>query len=164
MNLPQQIARHLREAYFGENWTAVNLKDKLADVTWRQATRQIDSFHAIATLVCHMNYYVSAVLKVLRGGPLDANDRYSFDHSPILSQEEWDALLDTTWNHAEALANLIEQMPEDQLWEDFADGKYGNYYRNLLGIIEHHHYHLGQIALIKRLVTQSGEQAAEKET
>jgi hypothetical protein len=28
--------------------------------------------------------------------------------------------------------------------------KYGNYYRNIHGIIEHIHYHLGQIVLIEK--------------
>ena len=43
------------------------------------------------------------------------------------------------------------------LWETFADEKYGHYYRNLHGIIEHTHYHLGQIVLIKKLLQQQAE-------
>jgi hypothetical protein len=61
-------------------------------------------------------------------------------------------LLDAAWADAENFANLIEQMPENMLWEDFFEGKYGNYYRNLHGIIEHAHYHLGQIVLIKKMI------------
>lgn len=53
---------------------------------------------------------------------------------------------------AEALACLIEQLPDSQLGEDFVDAKYGNYYRCLHGLVEHCHYHLGQIALIKSIV------------
>ena len=33
--------------------------------------------------------------------------------------------------------------------------KYGTYYRNFHGLIEHAHYHLGQIVLIKKLVAAS---------
>ena len=54
MNLPEQIAKHLREVYFGGNWTASSFKENLADVTWQQAVRQVDSFHPIATLVFHI--------------------------------------------------------------------------------------------------------------
>jgi uncharacterized damage-inducible protein DinB len=157
MKLTEQIAKHLREVYFGENWTSSNLKDNLADLTWRQATTQVYSFNTIATLVYHMSYYVSAALKVLKGEPLDAKDKYSFDHQPILSQEDWEKLLDKTFTDAENFAGLIEQMPESKLWEDFTDKKYGNYYRNLHGIIEHIHYHLGQIVLIKKILLQSDE-------
>jgi len=155
MNLTEQIAKHLREVYFGGNWTSSNLKDNLADVTWRQATTQVYSFNTIAILVYHMNYYVSAVLKVLQGEPLTAKDKYSFDLKPIQSKEDWEKMLDKTWTDAENFASLIEQLPESKLWEDFTDKKYENYYRNLHGIIEHIHYHLGQIALIKKMLLKT---------
>lgn len=157
MNLSAQIAKHFREVYFGGNWTSSNLKDHVADLTWQQATTQVYSFNSIATLVFHMNYYVGAVLKVLHGGPLDAKDKYSFDHSPILSLEDWEKLLDKTWTDAENFASLIEQLPESKLWENLADEKYGNYYTNIHGIIEHNHYHLGQIVLIKKILLQAGK-------
>jgi hypothetical protein len=57
--------------------------------------------------------------------------------------------LDKTWENAEKPATLIEALPESKLWENFTDEKCGTYYRNLHGIIEHMHYHLGQITLIK---------------
>mgnify|MGYP000252261022 CR=1 FL=1 len=157
MNLTAQIAKQLRDLHFGGNWTWSNLKDQLADVTWEQATTKVYSFNTIAVLVFHTNYFVDAVLKVLRGGPLDAKDKYSFDHPPIQSREDWEKMLDKVWTDAETFATLIEQMPESKLWEDFSENKYGNYYRNIHGIIEHTHYHLGQIVLIKKLLLQPEE-------
>ncbi len=157
MNLTAQIAKQLRDLHFGGNWTWSNLKDQLADVTWEQATTKVYSFNTIAVLVFHTNYFVDAVLKVLRGGPLDAKDKYSFDHPPIQSREDWEKMLDKVWTDAETFATLIEQMPESKLWEDFSENKYGNYYRNIHGIIEHTHYHLGQIVLIKKLLLQAEE-------
>ena len=130
MNLTEQIAKQLRGVYFGGNWTSVNLKETLADVTWRQAIIKVYTFNTIAVLVYHMNYYVSAVLEVLQGESLNAHDKYSFDHSPVLSREDR---------------------------ETFSDEKYGNYYRNIHGIIEHMHYHLGQIVLIKKILLQANE-------
>ena len=155
MNLPAQIAKHFRDVHFGVNWTSVNLKDSLANVTWLQATTQVYSCNTIATLVFHMNYYVAAVLKVLQGEPLDAHDKFSFDHRPIESQEDWEKLLDKTWVDAEKFASLVEQLPEKKLDENFSEEKYGTYYRNLHGILEHIHYHLGQIVLIKKILLQA---------
>jgi len=152
MNLTAQIAKHFRAIYYGGNWTSVNLKDNLKDVTWQQATTQVHSFNTIAALVFHMNYFVSAVLKVLQGNPLDAHDKYSFDCPPIQSQEDWEKLLNKMWTDAENFASLVEQLPENKLWEDFSDKKYGSYYSNLHGVIEHNHYHLGQIVLIKKII------------
>jgi hypothetical protein len=152
MSFTTQIAKHFREIHFGGNWTTSNLKDQLADVTWEQATTKVYSFNTIATLVYHTNYYVSAVLKVLQGESLNAKDEYSFAHPPINSQEDWEKLLTRAWTEAEQFACLIEQLPGSKLFEDFTDKKYGNYYRNLHGIIEHTHYHLGQIVLIKKIL------------
>ena len=157
MNAAAQIARHLRDVHFGENCTSSNLKDNLEGITWQQATTKVYSFNTIAGLVYHMNYFVSAVLHVLKGRPLDANDKYSFDLPPIHSEKDWQKLLDKTWSDAEEFASLIEQLPETTLWEDFADKKYGSYYRNLQGIIEHIHYHLGQIVLIKKILLTADE-------
>jgi len=152
MNTSTQIAKHLRDVFFGGNWTTVNLKDTLADVSWEQATTQVYSFNTIATLAYHMTYYVTAVLEVLKGASLDASDKLSFAHPPITSQENWIQTQDKMWNEAEQFAALIEQFPEDKLFTDFTDSKYGNYYRNFNGIIEHSYYHLGQIVLIKKII------------
>jgi DinB superfamily len=155
MNLTAQIAKHFREVYFGGNWTSVNLKETLKDVTWQQATTKVYSFNTIAVLVYHINYYVSAVLPVLQGGALNASDKYSFDCPPILSQQDWEKLLDKTQAEAETFVGIIENLPESKLEETFSEEKYGNYYRNLHGIIEHTHYHLGQIVLIKKILLQA---------
>jgi uncharacterized damage-inducible protein DinB len=154
MHYPQLIAKHFRDVHFGGNWTSVNLKASLADVNWQQATTEVYGLNSIAKLVFHIHYYVAAVMKVLQGGPLDAHDKYSFDLPPIQSQEEWEIFLEKCWAAAEQFASLIEQLPEPQLGENFSEEKYGNYYRNLHGIIEHTHYHLGQIVVIKKILTQ----------
>jgi hypothetical protein len=104
-----------------------------------------------------MNYYVEIVIKVLEDGPLVGNDKLSFDHPPIHSQEDWEQLVNKTWSDAVKFALLVEQMPEERLWEVFSLEKYGNYYRNIHGVIEHCHYHLGQIVIIKKLLTQKEE-------
>jgi hypothetical protein len=94
MNLTAQIAKHFREIHFGGNWTSVNLKETLKDVTWQQATTKVYSFNTIAALVYHTNYYVNAVLKVFHGASLDAHDKYSFDLPPKISFD--DAMINTS--------------------------------------------------------------------
>ncbi len=152
MNLSAEIARHIREVHFGENWTDVSLKSLLSDLSWKEATIQVHHLNTIAELVFHINYYVNAVLKVLQKGPLEARDQYSFDLSPINSQKDWDLLMAKTWKEGEEFAKLIEKMTDQELWSIMIDKKYGTYYRNFQGIIEHFHYHLGQIALIKKII------------
>lgn len=155
MNAPAQIAKNLRDAYFGGNWTASSMKEHLSDLTWQEAIAQVHGFNTIAKLVFHTNYYVTIAIKVLEGGPLQGSDKFAFDVPPIQSQEDWEQLLNKSWSDAEKLAGLIEQLPEDKIWAAFDEGKYGNYFRNLVGIIEHVHYHLGQMVLIRKLVRRN---------
>jgi hypothetical protein len=155
MNLAPQLAKHFRELYFGGNWTSVNMKDSLENVTWTQANTKIGSLNTIAVLVFHTNYYVAAVLKVLQGGLLEAKDKYSFDLPAIRSAEDWQQLLDKSWTDARNFADAVEHLPEAKLEEIFADEKYGSYYRNIQGVIEHTHYHLGQVVILKKLVVEN---------
>lgn len=157
MNTTKQLAQHFRDVHFGGNWTFVNLKNSLDDVTWQEATTKLHDFNTIATLLFHINYYVNPVLKVLQGEPLIASDKYSFDCPPITSNEDWQKLVQKVLDEAELFAQEIEKLDELKLYDVFSEEKYGNYFRNLLGIIEHSHYHLGQISLIKKLIRQKGE-------
>jgi uncharacterized damage-inducible protein DinB len=150
--LNSHIAKHFRDFHFGGNWTSVNLKDSLSDVNWQEATQEVNGCNTIAKISYHIHYYVHAVLQVLRGGSLDAHDKYSFDHPPINSQEDWDSFLENCWKEAEEFAGLVEKMQEEKIWKLMNDKKYGNYFRNLQGIIEHSHYHLGQIIILKKII------------
>ncbi|WP_316743158.1 DUF1572 domain-containing protein [Pedobacter antarcticus] len=152
MHLTEDLAKHLRDVHFGGNWTTSNLKDNLKNVTWQQATTKFRSFNTIAALVFHINYYINAVQKVLAGEALQASDKYSFDVPPVNSEQDWNTLLEKTWADAENFALLIEKLPDSILSENFTAEKYGSYYRNIQGIIEHTHYHLGQIAILKQLL------------
>jgi hypothetical protein len=154
MSTQKQIAKNLRDVYGGENWTAVNLKDTLKDVSWQQAIAKIDNLNTIAMLVFHINYYVDAALSVLQGQPLKASDKYSFDLQPVTSDADWQKLIGHVFSQAEIFAQEIEKLEESKLFEVFADAKYGNYFRNLMGVVEHAHYHLGQIVIIKKMLNE----------
>ena len=152
MNLSQQVAKHLRDVHLGGNWTAVNFKDTLKDVSWQQAITKVHHLNTIATLVYHSTYYIGIALKVLRGGPLEGKDEDSFKLPPIQSQRDWENLVERVWSEVEVFAKEVETLPESKLGDLFAGEKYGSYFRNIEGIVEHAHYHLGQIMLIKKIL------------
>lgn len=158
MNLSKQIAKHFTELHFGGNMTGTHLREQLLDVTVQEANTKIPGFNTIAALAYHINYYISAVLTVLEGGPLTASDKLSYDHPPYKTPEDWQAHLEKMWRDAENLGRIVDQLPPDHAFENFLDGKYGNWYRNLSGMIEHSYYHMGQIALLKKMVRQQTEQ------
>lgn len=160
MPVPSQLAKHLREVYFGGNWTWVNLQKTLEGLSWKHALAKIDGLNTIAGLTYHIHYFVRAILPVLQGGPLTSHDSESYDHPAFHSQEEWDAFVETIFREAEQLALLMEQVPESKMDEVFVEEKYGSYFRNFLGLIEHTHYHLGQIVLIRKMLEKGSAEHA----
>lgn len=149
-----QLAKRFREVLLDGLWIAnTNFKDQLSDVTWEQATTKIGSLNTIAMLTFHIDYYIAGLVNVFEGGDLEIRDKYSFDLPPIESKEHWEELLNKLWTDSERFATLLEQMPDSKMNEVFVDEKYWTYLRNIDGMIEHAYYHLGQITLIKKLLT-----------
>lgn len=152
MNTAQHIAQHLDQVYFGGNWTASSLEEQLKGVSWQQATTAVGDTNSIATLVFHIQYYIHAVLGVLVGEPLQAKDADSFAHPPIESQKDWEQFLQRNFQETKRFIKAIETLDPSLMETIFVEEKYGTYYRNLQGIVEHTHYHLGQIVLLKKLL------------
>ena len=154
MESTHQLAKRFREVILNGTWIAnTNFKQQLADLDWKVATAEFNSLNTIAVLAQHIHYYIKGIKEVFKGGSLNIKDKYSFDFPPIQSQEEWEAFLSRFWNDAEEFASLVEQMQDEKLTEAFVDEKYGSYQRNIDGIIEHSYYHLGQVVLIKKLLS-----------
>lgn len=152
MSYSKQISKQLRDVHFGGNWTWVNLKETLENVTLEQATAKVHDFNTIAALVYHLDYYAVGVTEFLNENPLTTKDKLSWETPEINSEEAWQNFLAEFWIHAENLAKAIENLPDEKLDVIFYEEQYGNFYRNLHGIIEHAHYHLGQIVLIKKIL------------
>ncbi len=154
METTQQIANRFREVILNGTWIAnTNYKAQVLNTTWQQATRKVSTLNTIAALTFHINYYIAGVLNVFKGGTLDIKDVNSFNCPPITSEQDWHNLRDTLITNAEYFAVTLEQMPNTILETVFVDEKYGNYRRNINAMIEHSYYHLGQITLIKKLLT-----------
>ncbi len=150
-----QLANRFREVLLNGKWIAnTNFKDQLDHITWEEAITKIDSLNTIAALAFHINYYIEGILHVFNGGELEIRDQYSFDLPPITSKEDWESLRKNMWDKAEQFALHVEQMSDENLDADFVDEKYGNYRRNIEGVIEHSYYHLGQVSLIKKMIRE----------
>lgn len=152
MTIGKNLAKHFRAVHFGGNWTSVNWKDTLADVSWEGAITKVQDFNTILTLLYHTHYYTHEIIGVLKGGPLTSKDALSFNTPTIQSKEDWDNLLAQVWADAEHFAETLEQLPKEQMHQPFTNEKYGTYFSNVSGLIEHLHYHLGQVVIIKKLL------------
>jgi hypothetical protein len=154
MSVSKQLAKHLRDVHFGGNWSTVDLKTVLSDVTFEQAQAKVYDLNSIFAITFHMDYYLDVLIKVLEKNVLDGKDELSWISEPSKTQEEWESFQQAMWQKAEKAASLIEGFPDEQLTRNFIDPKYGTNYRNIAGVVEHIHYHLGQIVIIKKLLAQ----------
>lgn len=150
----KRLANHLHNVYFGGNWTSVNLHDLLEDVSLNEAQTQYKDFNTILKLSFHVTYYVDGIYTVLTENKLEVRDKYSYDHPELTTAIEWQTLKQNWWQTAEKCVQLLNETSDEDLKSAFANEKYGDYFTNVLGIIEHMHYHMGQISLLKKLLRQ----------
>lgn len=149
------LAKRLREVLLNGKWIAnTNFKEQISDLDWAQAIQQVGKLNSIALLTYHIHYYLQGILKVFEGGELSIRDQFSFDMPKISQEEDWKKLVHDFIRDAERFANYVEQMEDAQLDHVFVDEKYGNYLRNIEGVIEHSYYHLGQVSLIRKMILQ----------
>jgi len=150
-----EIANRFRETILNGTWIAnTNYKHQLENLDWKIAVTPVKNLNTIAVLAQHIHYYINGINNVFKGGTLDIKDKFSFDFPPVNSKEEWETFLNKFWKAAEEFAFLVEQMQDEKLDQGFVDQKYGTYKRNIEAMIEHSYYHLGQIVLIKKLLTE----------
>lgn len=152
----QQLITRLEEVFLNGTWIAnTNYKNELINTSWLEAITSIKGMNSIAALTFHINYYINGVADVLEGKPLTIKDQYSFDLPPIHTEKEWRNLVETFLSNAKRFITLTQALPYQKLNETFVKPQYGNYARNIEGIIEHSYYHLGQIVLIKKMLQKN---------
>lgn len=154
MTLTESLSNRAKEVLINGKWIAnTNFKEQISRVNWEQAIQLIEGLNSIALLTYHINYYLQGLNKVFSEGVLDISDKYSFDMPPIKSESDWLHLVDTFILNAELFVANVEKMNEEKLFQNFVKIEYGNYLRNIEGVIEHSYYHLGQMVLIKKMIT-----------
>ena len=151
MKLSKLIAAHIREVYEGNNWTDINIADTVKDVSLEEAvTITPASRNTIAALLYHIKFYIEIVLQRLDGISPEISDANGFDMPALKSEAEWKKLIDNSHRSFNKLADAAENFPEERLNEITPNGV-SSYYKTLHGVVEHAHYHLGQIVILKNL-------------
>lgn len=157
MNRNIFIAGRLREVLLNGTWIAnTNYKKHITSINWEIATHKVGDLNSIAALTFHINYYLDGLIRAFETGKLDISDKYSFDLSPIQSEEEWQNLVERFLKNAETFVTIVENMEDNIFDQPFIDEKYGTVIRNIEGVIEHSYYHLGQISLLRKMVEGGG--------
>lgn len=152
MNIQELIAQHLIEVHEGGNWTEVDITTTLQDVTIEEAiTRTPASPNTIASLLHHITFWNRVMVQRAKGIAVQVNDANGYDHPPLQTGADWQALKDDNIISAQELAAAIRQFDETKLLQPILPN-YSTAYKNFQGSVEHVHYHLGQIVILKKLI------------
>ena len=140
---PVRIADQLLRALEGDAWHGPNLHDVLSDLTAAQAeAHPIAGAHSIWELTLHLTSWAALARERLAARrQIEMNDARNFP-SPRGSWPEARAAL---FIETRALAAEIAALPESELGSGFL-------YVLLHGVVQHHLYHAGQIALLRKLL------------
>ena len=150
----RELAKRFSDVILNNSWVANNsYQNQLIDLPLEVVLFKYQSLHSIAALTQHVHYYIAGILNVFNGGNLDIKDIYSFDFPPIHTIEQWHTFLAVFWTDAASFTQKLEEMDENTLNSIFVKKEYGTYHFNINTLIEHSYYHLGQIVLIKKLIS-----------
>lgn len=153
MQITSHIAQHLLDVYTGGNWTEVSMAQTLSDIHWQEATKLTPgSPNTIAALVHHLSYWNRVMIERINGNAPVIPEVNGFDVGTISNEAEWKKLIRDLLITGSELAIAIKDFDEDRLEEPVAEGL-STSYKNLQGTVEHVHYHLGQIVILKHLVS-----------
>lgn len=152
MNIPFQIAQHLLQVTEGDNWTDVNIADTIKDVSVEEATHRTEaSPNTIASLLHHLSYWNRVMIQRINGIKPEIPESNGYDVPILKTDQAWGNLKKDHFASAHELADAIRKVDEARLEEPILP-EYSSVYKNLQGTVEHVHYHLGQIVIIKKLV------------
>lgn len=152
MKITECIAQHISEVFEGNNWTEVDIRQTLLDVTFTEATTVTPaSPNTIAALVFHLDFYNQVIMSRLNGIDRVIDEHNGMNVPGIENEEQWQQLQRKAFDSTAALAAMVKNFPEERLQEPTVKGL-NTYYKTLHGIAEHSHYHLGQMVLLKNLI------------
>lgn len=152
MNYSEAIALHVTEAYEGNSWSDVCVKDIVEDIQYREAVAiTAASTNTMASILHHIMFYNKAICQRLRGEEPYINDANGFDLPPLKNENDWKRLINDAMDAASEMAEAIRKFPQEKLFEENPVGK-GTFYKKFHGVIEHNYYHLGQIMILKKLI------------
>jgi uncharacterized damage-inducible protein DinB len=158
MKITDLIAQHVLEVHEGNNWTEVDVLSTLKDVSLKEATtRSKASTNSIASLVYHLTYWNRVIVKRSHGIFVASTEDNGFSGPVLHDEEDWNLLKADNIASAHELANAIRNFDEAALELPILP-EHATAYKNLQGSVEHVHYHLGQIVILKQLIRAENQE------
>jgi uncharacterized damage-inducible protein DinB len=107
--------------------------------------------HTIWELVSHMTYWETEVSRRINGLPSRSEDEFNFPATPEATKENWNSVLAVFRRSNADLRQALSQLDAARL-DQIPTGRDKNIYVDLHGVIQHHIYHAGQIAILRKFL------------
>jgi hypothetical protein len=146
-----RLEEQLRRALEGEAWHGPSVLELLQGLSAAQAaSHPIPGSHSIWELVLHLRSDYDLVLRRLSGdgSPLAAAD--GWPACPAPTEENWRrSVRELTLGNGK-LRQAVREFPAERLDLPLVPEPPYTAYTQFIGVAQHHLYHAGQIALLKR--------------
>ena len=138
----------------GSAWHGDPVWKILDGITAKEAAdRTVAHGHNIWELVMHMTYWETVAGQRLQNLPSDYPKELNFPATPRATATNWKKTLKAFRVSNRAFRRAMSQLDEARLDDTMPRDKRKSFYREAHGLIQHHVYHAGQIALLKKAVT-----------
>jgi uncharacterized damage-inducible protein DinB len=158
MSEVDRILDQLQRAFDGDAWYGPSLGDALDGVNARLAVhRPIADGHNIAEIVRHVTVWTREIARRLRTGVAEDLEEADWTETNAVTDDEWAAMLDALDAAQGALVDEMKNVTDADLERmigdvrDRAQGTGISRYVMLHGLVQHHIYHAGQIALLRKV-------------
>ena len=147
--LEEQLERTLE----GEAWHGPSVLEILEGVTAAQAAAHpIAGAHSIWELVLHLCSDYKLVLRRLGGDGRQMTQSEGWPPPPEPSAENWSDSIRVLKQLNEDLRQAVRNFPRERLDEPLVAEPPFTAYTQFIGVTQHHLYHAGQMALLKKVL------------
>ena len=146
----QRIAEQLRRAVDGEAWHGPAVMQILAGVDARTAAAHpLAGGHSLWEILNHITVWTRVVQRRLNGEAVEPAGADDWPPVSDTGDAAWQAAVASFRAAQQDLLAKLKSMSNDELGM-FAPGQKYSYSFMLHGLVQHHLYHAGQMALLKK--------------
>jgi len=150
MSKAETIIDDLRNIHDGDAWHGPSLKAILSGMTARQAAaKPLANAHSVWELTAHIAGWEDVFRRRLAGQLMNEPEEGDFPVVTDASEEAWRRTLARFDETHHSLVETIAGLTDERMRETVPGKDYTVEYM-LRGLVRHHVYHAGQIALLKK--------------
>ena len=159
MNIAEKLSAELEKTLSGDPWYGSNVYDILAQVSFEAAYEKTPgAAHTIAEIVLHMIAWTEEVIDRMNGMTAGLPTSGDWPETGAPDEQKWQNYVDDLKLVNVNLMGIIQNFPAEQ-WNELINdernrelGTGVSYEALIEGLIQHHIYHSGQIAILNRII------------